>query len=71
MSDRNMCNVVDAVVQKYIERAIVGQRKYGVTIDRTDLLGIQWLCHLQEELMDATVYIEKLLITQSNKPTDL
>tara|TARA_B110001454_G_scaffold194106_1_gene195424 strand:+ start:1599 stop:1832 length:234 start_codon:yes stop_codon:yes gene_type:complete len=34
--------------------------KYGVNTERTDLSILEWLQHLQEELMDATVYIEKL-----------
>ena len=29
-------------------------------MDRTDLNKSEWLTHLQEELMDATLYIEKL-----------
>ena len=35
-------------------------RKYGVNTDRTDLSTMEWLQHLQEELMDACVYVEKL-----------
>jgi len=34
--------------------------KYGTTLNRTDLSEVEWLNHLQEELMDATAYIEKL-----------
>jgi hypothetical protein len=34
--------------------------KYGVNTERTDLTTLEWLQHLQEELMDASVYIEKL-----------
>ena len=37
-----------------------GLSKYGVNTERTDLSTLEWLQHLQEELMDATVYIEKL-----------
>jgi len=29
-------------------------------MDRNDLSTIQWLNHLQEELMDAIIYVEKL-----------
>jgi hypothetical protein len=31
-----------------------------VTLDRKDLSPLEWLNHLQEELMDATLYIERL-----------
>jgi hypothetical protein len=53
-------SIVTSVVEKYLERSRVGKQKYGTTLDREDLDKIQWLVHLQEELMDATLYIEKL-----------
>ena len=31
-----------------------------VTIEEAELPFLQWLQHLQEELMDAAVYVEKL-----------
>jgi hypothetical protein len=31
-----------------------------VNTERQDLSNLEWLQHLQEELMDASVYIEKL-----------
>ncbi len=48
------------VLSKYYERSQLGIQKYGRTLDRDDLSLIDWLNHLQEELMDATLYIEKL-----------
>jgi len=48
------------VLAKYYERSERGVKKYGRTLDRDDLSFIDWLNHLQEELMDATLYIEKL-----------
>lgn len=39
-------------------RSQIGLAKYGVTTERTDLDLKQWLTHLQEELLDAVVYIE-------------
>jgi hypothetical protein len=38
----------------------VGYKKYGTTTERTDIDLHGWLQHLQEELMDAVVYIERL-----------
>ena len=35
--------------------------KYGVTMERGDLSLIEWLTHLQEELMDAAVYVQRLI----------
>jgi len=51
---------VEKVINKYKERSEAGIRKYNNTLDRKDLSFVQWLTHLQEELMDATLYIEKL-----------
>ena len=53
-------SIVESVVNKYKQRSEVGIKKYGVTLDRKDLNLSDWLTHLQEELMDATLYIEKL-----------
>ena len=55
-SDRN----VEEVVKQLRDRAEKGLDKYGVTTERKDLSTVEWLQHLQEELMDASVYIEKL-----------
>ena len=51
---------VAAVRAKLLARAAAGIAKYGVTTARTDLPAAQWLLHLQEELLDAAVYIERL-----------
>jgi len=52
--------IVIKVLAKYYERSQLGIQKYGRTLNRDDLNIIDWLNHLQEELMDATLYIEKL-----------
>lgn len=52
-------NVV-AVRRRLKDRAATGLKKYGVTTMRDDLTPEQWLLHLQEELLDAAVYIEAL-----------
>lgn len=52
--------IVKSVIEKYQERSETGQKKYGTTLERNDLTLIQWIQHLQEELMDATLYLEKL-----------
>lgn len=53
--------IVEKVINKYKQRSETGINKYGVTMDRDDLSIIEWLTHLQEELQDATIYIEKLI----------
>jgi len=56
-----MDSVTKSVLDKYLDRAIAGKNKYGTDMDRNDLNVVQWLQHLQEEMMDATLYVEKLL----------
>ena len=51
---------VQAVKEKFEERSQTGIRKYNTTLEREDLSLLDWLTHLQEELMDATLYVERL-----------
>jgi len=51
---------VQIVKAKFEERSQRGMKKYGTNLERKDLNIQDWLNHLQEELMDATLYIEKL-----------
>jgi hypothetical protein len=52
-------SIVDQVVRKYGIRSAVGINKYGTTLETNN--KDNYLKHLQEELMDATLYIEKLM----------
>jgi hypothetical protein len=56
-----MSSIEDNVCEKIQQRAEVGKAKYGVTMERGDLDLLAWLQHLQEELMDAAVYVERLM----------
>ena len=51
--------IVENVVEKYLYRSQVGITKYGTTLETNN--KDNFLKHLQEELMDATLYIEKLM----------
>ena len=51
---------VQLVKAKFEERSQAGIKKYNTTLEREDLNLVDWLNHLQEELMDATLYVEKL-----------
>jgi len=68
---------VQTVIEAYKERSKVGIEKYGKTMEREDLSALDWLQHLQEELMDATLYIEslkrkyRLITTGTMKNTEL
>jgi hypothetical protein len=59
--------IVESVLDKYKERSKVGIDKYGKTLEQNKLSTLEWLNHLQEELMDATLYIEKLKQIQINE----
>lgn len=56
-----MSKIEDEVCKKIKQRSDIGWHKYGTTMERADLTTKEWLVHLQEELMDAAVYVEKLL----------
>ena len=62
-----MDSIVQAVVKKFLERSELGQKKYGTTLDRTDLSPLDWITHAQEELMDGILYLEKLRFVIINK----
>lgn len=51
--------LVHDVIRKFDERSAEGFRKYGSTL-RDDVDGIhRWLNDVQEELMDAILYLQK------------
>ena len=52
--------VVKRVVNKFVSRSDVGFAKYGVTLEDDPSNIFAWINHLQEELMDATLYLQKL-----------
>jgi hypothetical protein len=52
--------VVERVVDKFISRSDIGFEKYGVTLEEDMSNVFIWINHLQEELMDAVLYLQKL-----------
>ena len=52
--------IIEQVINKIKSRSDVGFKKYGVTLADDDQTLDTWLKHIQEELMDATLYIERL-----------
>jgi len=60
--------IVDQVVAKCQQRSSVGIKKYNTTLEENN--KDNYLLHLQQELQDATLYIEKL-ITQDVEITNL
>ena len=60
--------VVLEVIEKYAKRSEVGIAKYGTTLETNN--KDNYLKHLQEELMDATLYLQKLM-DQNKEITNL
>jgi hypothetical protein len=52
--------IVESVINQFRERSEFGIKKYGTTLDRTDLSTLDWILHAQQELMDGILYLEKL-----------
>ena len=62
--------IVEIVINKFKQRSEAGIKKYNTTLDRNDLNTLEWLTHLQEEMMDATLYIERLKKEYDNERKD-
>ena len=52
--------IIQKVIDKFAERSNVGYKNYGVTLHDDEPNLHKWLNHIQEEMMDAINYIEKL-----------
>jgi hypothetical protein len=50
--------IVQQVIAKFEQRSEVGIKKYGITLEENNT--DDFLNHLQEELMDAILYLEKI-----------
>jgi hypothetical protein len=57
--------IVQSVIDKYVKRSETGVKKYGTTLEQNNT--DDFLNHLQEELMDAVLYIEKLKQNKNQK----
>lgn len=53
---------VERICERHRGRAAHGLIKYGVTTERTDLCTLQWVQHYQDEVMDGSVYAERLKV---------
>ena len=60
--------IVKQVTDKFLQRSEVGIKKYGTTLheNNTD----DFFNHLQEELMDAILYLQKLKNENENETND-
>lgn len=56
-----MSKIEDKLCEEIQRRAQLGLKKYGVTMERTDLNDLVWLCHARDEAMDLCVYLTRLI----------
>lgn len=54
--------VVEAVREDLLRRSNIGIRKYGVTLDRSDLSLKDWLEHAYQECLDQANYLKKAIL---------
>jgi hypothetical protein len=55
-----MSNLLNQLISEFQSREERGFKKYGTTMDRTDLNFSEWLQHFKEELMDGLLYLQKI-----------
>lgn len=60
--------IVEQVVDKYYERSQVGITKYGTTLENNN--KDNYLLHAQEEAMDLSLYLQKLIEIVKDTPND-
>ena len=56
----NVDSIVRNILNKFVQRSVIGKQKYLTDLDRNDLEVRDWIRHAQEELMDGILYLEKL-----------
>lgn len=62
MTPADVDRVVEAVRADLLQRSQLGIKKYGVTLDRTDLGLRDWLQHAYEETLDQANYLKRAII---------
>jgi len=56
----NKDTVVYRIASLLRSRSETGIRKYGTTLDRTDLEVKQWIDHAIEECLDQALYLQRI-----------
>lgn len=62
-----MSKVEDKICEMIQQRAEIGLKKYGVSLERTDLTRREWLQHLLEEQLDAAGYTMRLIMMEDGE----
>ena len=59
--ERSDSIILASVIDDLRRRELKGLETYGTTMDRKDLTNEEWMTHLYEELLDASLYLKKLI----------
>lgn len=57
-------SITAEVMSKLAARSRQGVKTYSTTMDRDDLSLFSWCAHLHDELLDAAVYLQKMMRMQ-------
>lgn len=60
MINRNNDGIVQSLIKRFLSRSAKGIDTYGMTLEQNRMPIKDWNLYLQEELMDASLYLEKL-----------
>jgi len=61
MADIPLFRVIEEnLIQRIRDRATMGLRKYGTTLERDDYSLSDWILHAHEECMDFALYLERI-----------
>lgn len=53
--------LIGRLIQKIVHRSNAGLKRYGVTMERKDKTTLEWLKDAQEEMLDAAVYLQRVI----------
>ena len=62
----NNDSIVKQTITELWDRAEKGKIKYGIDLDRNDLIDMDYLQHLKEELCNGILYLNKFLSLQKH-----
>lgn len=68
MNEQNLSNNTTQLIELLKQRDAKGMRKYGVSLDRTDLSPEEWMQHAIEEALDFACYLQGLKRTIGQMP---
>lgn len=62
--------IEEAVIEEIRNRRDAGRKKYGTSMERTDLTEREWLQHAKEEALDLAIYLQRLIRDYDKRAAD-